>query len=401
LLVNELAIGEEMLDQFANAELDQRGLSAEKANRQIDEFKKLCAKAREAWALAVFSDACNETLERYFTYHLQVIADLSKKLSALPAYVHGECACEKKKVAARSFETAVNLLTDHLFYYFGSYPDGNILLPISYYRHCLNNVAPELELLRQSLRCNILPDLLKSAVLTYLDHVAGCHASGPLTYGQLAYFQKFVRELQTLLSRVTTGALKEAFSGKLLELEFNHMVIFTFFQEELKIALAGKTVVDKLSILQKQAALFRSRQTDNDCRYDLLWPKLSIMLAKWTEQEIENLKEPVITACSFPRSIKKLKLEISVAHLACLIRLFVNEKLPEGVPLTELFKFIADSFSTKRKETVSAGSLSKEYYSVTQVSAAEVKHLLLRMVSRISRDYFPVVAVISIIIHAR
>jgi hypothetical protein len=54
-----------------------------------------------------------------------------------------------------------------------------------------------------------------------------------------------------------------------------------------------------------------------------------------------------------------------------------------------VFKFFSRNFETKRQKSVSAGSLSKEYYSTSQVTAAVVRDMLQKMIARIDRNFFP------------
>ena len=401
MLVNELATGEEILNLLADAGMDNIVLSREQASKQIGEFKKVCSKAREAWALAVFSASGKESLERYFSFHLRLLAGLSEKLSDPPGYPLPECACTPQVTIKTTFETEIHQLIGYLFQYYTDYPDKNILVPLSYQVHFVKILMPDVCLTKQALENSVLPDVLKSEIIAYLDHMVNCRASAPLTFGQLLYFQTFVKEIRTLLANSLPGNLSSLFTDKLLELEFNHLAVFTCLQEEINKAMSGFTGGEKLTWLEQKSNLMHLREKGGNERYNSRWPKLSVMLSTWLVAEINILKEiNSVEHVPFVQANYKLKLELSVAHLACFLRLFVKESLPGTMQLTALFRFICDKFSTKRAETLSAGGLSKEYYSVTQVTAAEVKAMLVKMVNRINRDYFPVMAAVSIIIYA-
>jgi hypothetical protein len=401
LLVNELATGEEILHLLANAGVDEIMRSPELVNQRISEFKTLCSKARDAWALAVFSDAPKESLERYFSFHLRLLTGFSEKLCSIPDYPLPECTCVPSETINSSFDKEINQLTDHLFQYFRDYPDKNILVPLSYHTHVIKTMLPGVNLIKASIEFSAIPCVIKSEVIAYLDHLVNAGESAPLTFRQLIYFQAFVKEIKTLLSNASPGNLTGAFTDKLLELEFNHMEIFTYLQEEISKSLTCDQEGEKLSLLEKEAVQMHLSQKESNERYDVRWPKLSIMLEKWLLTEISALKEKRnMQQCSCTRTNYKLKLELSVAHLACLLRLFKKEGLLGAVQLTALFKFSSDHFSTKRAETVSNFGISKAYYSVTQVIAAEVKDMLLKMIQRINHDYFPVMAAVSIIIYA-
>jgi len=109
------------------------------------------------------------------------------------------------------------------------------------------------------------------------------------------------------------------------------------------------------------------------------------MLLAWLKEEVN-----LLSITSAPGTTpSKIPLNLPVAYLACLIRVFYEEGCFRGVTLTEIFKDMAATFSTVRQPTVSAGSLSKEYYSVNQITAARVKELLQKMVVRLNQQFFP------------
>ena len=118
------------------------------------------------------------------------------------------------------------------------------------------------------------------------------------------------------------------------------------------------------------------------------------MLCGWLAEEINCIEKSMMENHDlFQPPNEKLSLNLSVAHLACLTRLFFEENLFNNARLTGIFKFIACHYSTKRQTDISTGSLSKEYYSTSQVTAAVVRGILLKMVARINRNFFPVLAV--------
>jgi len=93
--------------------------------------------------------------------------------------------------------------------------------------------------------------------------------------------------------------------------------------------------------------------------------------------------------------VPKIPLEMSVAHLSCLIRLLYEESVFATQNLQSIFKCFAGYFQSKRQAVISAGSLSKEFYSIDQHTAARVRDLLQRMVLRINRDFFPMAVAVN------
>jgi ABC-type multidrug transport system fused ATPase/permease subunit len=105
------------------------------------------------------------------------------------------------------------------------------------------------------------------------------------------------------------------------------------------------------------------------------WPSLKIMLCGWLTEEVAILRQAPQSATqdTAERRPDKYPLNLSVAHLACLLNLFCSTELPGNRNLTELFNFVTAHFSSKRQGNISAKRLSKAYYSITQVSAADYR----------------------------
>ncbi|MCR8560432.1 hypothetical protein KXD93_22450 [Mucilaginibacter sp. BJC16-A38] len=393
MLINELSAGEEILDTFARAGMGEIMQPPEVVSQQINDFKSLCAKAREAWALAVFSGAGRPSLERYFTYHLQLLSDLLGKVNAMPVYTFEACDCSPQETSNEILQKELNDLTGHLLHFFRGYPDKTIPAPLIYIRKQVKTLAADIASIMQSLTLSALPGPLHSVVATYLKEM-----SSPLlacTFGELLYFEKFIVGMKGRLETVSS------FVDGLIDLEFNHVEILSWLHEETMRSMTHMPVETKIAAIKKKAGLLHRCHVGNKEVYDRFLPPLTQMLANWLDEEEKAFKfsNPEQIPVCYP-VLEKMGLSLPVAHLACLVRLFVKENLTGATPLTEIFKFVCMAFSTKRAESLSIGGMSKAYYSISQVTAAEVKHLLAKMINRINHDYFPALAAISVLIYA-
>jgi hypothetical protein len=125
------------------------------------------------------------------------------------------------------------------------------------------------------------------------------------------------------------------------------------------------------------------------------------MLKGWLTEEADRLEKQLSAEIALNLStgiLDKIGLDLSVAQLACLIRALFDASITASDSLTAVFKFCTLHFTTRRQLTISQGSLSKEYYSITQKTASGVLDLLQKMTERIKRDYFPVLVAVSVII---
>lgn len=393
MLVNELSTGEEILKQLAGASLDETMLSPDEVNEQIKNFKHLCIKARQAWALAVFSGASHSSLERYFTYHLQLLSDLSVKLRSLPIYPVVTCSCSPQETLNNIFENELDSLTYHLLHFFRDYPDKSITAPLSYIAKFIKNLEPDITDIMQSPALCLLPGPLNAIILSYLKEM-----SRPIqcTFGDLLYFEKFIAGIKPALEK------PDVLVDKLMELEFNQVQVLAWFQGEALRELKGKTAEKKLGVIRKRTALSRVYHKADKEVYDPCLPPLTQMFAGWLAEEEKAFKEVIAAEMNARHSTgQKFRLPLSVAQVACFLRLSLKENLVGAPPLTEVFDFVCSAFSTKRANDLSPGGLSKAYYSISQVTAAEVKYLLAKMINIINHDYFPALAAIGVLICAR
>ena len=177
----------------------------------------------------------------------------------------------------------------------------------------------------------------------------------------------------------------------LVEFDFNHLEVFAWLQQDIILHLKGKLDKKKVKYMEQKLLALPKADSTQTSRFNHKWPPIVSMLSLWLETELSELKPQVVDKITFQENKLKFKLEIPESHMACLIRMLKLEKRLGNIPLTEIFKFISDNFSTTRALKLSPGGISKEYYSVNQITAAEVKDLLQKMIARINRDYFPVV----------
>ena len=100
-------------------------------------------------------------------------------------------------------------------------------------------------------------------------------------------------------------------------------------------------------------------------------------------EEIKKLKnqEALATATtSF-----KVQTPLSVANLACLIRVFYEEKIFSTTNQTELLNFFASNFSTQKQEQISSTSLRSKYYNIETSSLENIKDLFFQMINRLKK----------------
>jgi len=212
------------------------------------------------------------------------------------------------------------------------------------------------------------------------------------------YFENILAELNYLCFETTSSCLTNAIDDKLSELNFNHLSYFCYRRQSITARLNGQSEQEQLQLLHDEAALFKL-SPESSLIYDQRWPPLNVMLTGWVSEKIAATQQAILQEKLDAKTIPpyKLALNLSVAHLACLLKLFFEENLLNTSSLSDIFRFISRHYRTKRQEIISPGSLSKEFYSTSQVTAAVVRDMLLKMVARINHNFFPVLAAIGAI----
>ncbi|QHS56563.1 hypothetical protein GWR56_13800 [Mucilaginibacter sp. 14171R-50] len=313
-------------------------------------------------------------MKRYFNYHLQELTVITNAADSGIAVDH----CLSIELLA---------LIDHLWMNHSVYLDGNITAPPAYQKKYIAAIALTTGNVNAKLRAARVRGKLKDCLLNFMSGMTS--AGIPKSFHDLNYFQAWLYRLSDL--DFQQPEVESAIHAALESLNFNDLSYLNFRQG----VYGGKALpaAEKIRYLKAEKArlMLLSETPVAPCRPG--WPSLGFMLCGWLSEEIaavEYESRQVAGNPSMPP--QKVPLNLSVAHLACFLKLLCCESVPADLNLTRLFQFVAGHFSAKRQKNISARSLSKEYYSTTQVTAAKVQGMLQQMIARINRLYFPLVA---------
>lgn len=321
-----------------------------------EKLRLYCLKMTRAWEQILFSDAGPQALERYFSFHFKGITALSDALFDQP---------QSPEVAGAGAE--LKELVVLLVGQYSQYIDRELNIPkVLMADHIIESREKVASLIKKFALFPVHEKLI-SYLSGYLESLSDL--SKPVTLRSIDYAGYFITEFSKLT--LESASAEKLLLQKLLEVDFNHLGIFLLFQQ-----IAGGT--DAL----RELLMF---PVQLKYRFDPDWPSLKAMLTGWlaeTECHASHDHAPIITKTKFP-------LEISVAQLGFFIKLMVEEDMLPQINLSEVFRFVAGHFSTKRQPVISAGSLSKEYYGASQQTAARVMGMLQNMITRINRQHFP------------
>jgi hypothetical protein len=352
-------------------------------------------KIRVAWNNACFSRNADRTLRRYFQFHLQGILEI---LDFLQVSLD-PCKTEFQKEFYHYLQKGLTSLVGYLKRNFYNYLDLNIKAPICISQQTISLLVLQTERIETNLNQARIATDLKACLLTWLEQLRSEAVGRDFTLAGLDYKDELLTEIEHTLtidpSKDITGLLSE----RLISNNFNYLGFFHYRQKSIRAELVARGKINAIHFFQDMKIQLKM-VPESDKIYDYQWPDLRKMLLIWVDEEIVALKLLSKENNKKMQLLNKHKLfnNVSVAHLACLIQLFYKENYFGDISLTDIFKFTSLHYRTKRQDNISKGSLSKEFYSINQITAARVKDQLQRMIIRINHDFFPVLVVATLII---
>ena len=379
MLKNELSAIEELL-------LDPQPFGISK----FSELKliSLGQQIRKAWEEVAFSDIPEHSLVRYFTLHLKGISKLSDTLSNFP---------DVKRFGI--LPDVLLELIDHLRLYYLAYLDLQTNAPFVYYNRAMHQMADSTAYIRSNLQSDHVSLALRNCLSKWLYGMSEGDLSVSYSFDSVSYFEAVVHDL-SLVDYHSEGA-ENNLKMLLIRMDFNHLAFFVYCQEAIRKPLARlSSPVQYLDFLMQERAAILSLPEIVGLSYDNNWPSVKTMMSGWLQEEIQLAEHTVQKELAGrPCSVEKMPLDLSVSQLACLIRLFFEENKFSTEKLKTIFIFFSANYRTKRQPVISSGSLSKEFYSVNQKTAAQVLDMLQKMVVRINRNFFPILVAINIAVH--
>src|SRR5690606_1467721 len=132
-----------------------------------------------------------------------------------------------------------------------------------------------------------------------------------------------------------------------------------------------------------------------DMAYKCENASIAVMLDKWLEEEIKYMEvtkqlklslNPEIRKAG-EGSINKIFINISVAEMACLLKVLTDAKVIKIDNYRDLFRTISRVYRTPNSENVSEQSLRSKFYKSEISTKTSVKDLLIRLLNQINSSH--------------
>jgi hypothetical protein len=361
-------------------------LTAVDPAKTLEVVRMLCGRMKTTWLQAVFSELPDHSLKRYFDFHLGGIRELS---DALFAHMRLTGLPHRDDLRLILVNEELSALIRHLRQYLPAFFDSHASAPLFWRERIFRDNLAFVITFSPQLEVADSPVALKYCVSHYLQEMSGAEQGGFCSFYALDYYKVFVQQLAEAL---TTGAVTDLRLREVLyALNFNRLEFLIYYQVTIRERLLqAPDLSGQLEILQREKRGIHQGLLPGSMACHPDFEAIHIMRGKWLEEQIAMIGREAMflvkETCKFSR--EKIRLNLSVAHIACLIRLLVDDHYLSIHVLQELFQFVAEHFSSKRQELISAGSLSKEYYSISQSTAARVQGILQKLVDKVTKDFF-------------
>ncbi|TBO42235.1 hypothetical protein [Pedobacter kyonggii] len=335
----------------------------------------------QAWEEVLFSNMPECSLVRYFHYHLDIISTISTTLSNFP---------DSEKYLLPQNELLA--LIDHLRKYYSSYFNEDAIAPRTYHQRLVPQLTGDICAIQKTLQSSSLNAALIACLLKWFNIMSEDIGKVKFTFRSLCYFGCIICQLGSL--DYDSDNVEKLLVSLLIRSNFNNLSFFVYYQDTIWNALGDfRGTQERLNYLVEQKAEIMSSPEVKNIAFDPSWPSIKSMIGNWLTEEILITEKSLCKGSEVP--VPKIPVEMSVAHLSCLIRLLYEESVFATQNLQFIFKCFAGHYQSKRQAVISPGSLSKEFYSIDQHTAARVRDLLQRMVQRINRNFFPMTVAIN------
>ncbi len=356
------------------------------AEQLISSLEQDAQELMASWRSATFSEINELGLRRTINYDvrtlLPVLCDLQRSIGP-----HGEGPSEYSSIGNDIFKIFCALI-DELLLKYELYLESDLLLPVrSIGPRYLANLGKDGPAIKVIVDGRIEKGLA-TILLKLFQPFCEDRGDALIHFGIFQFMTSLAHQLAAV-DQFHTEDLMSDVEMALTELNFNHLGFFAYQRNKILQKIDGLSAEERTAYLNEKKAVIGALRHTPVRPFDPSWPNLNEMLYTWLGELSTSALTIPVSSCAPTGHHKKLKLNIPVSYVACLLQLVYDGDWCRSTTLTQLFQFIAAHFETKRQENLSIKSLNKHYYSVDQQTAARVRGILLHMIGKINSVYFP------------
>ena len=373
------------LEELASNALHQDARTLRELTRAVDtEVQRI----KSALTRDVFSYLEERHGNRYVQYHRQSVITLLEETTRHARDCSDVNITEGYGVIHRGLERLLSFLEKNFPYALDQ--DSNA--PECYLSIARKEARLNLRKLQRALADHTDPGLL-NVLLDAVRKISNSRPGQDISYRWILYAREIQHELAQLLEKsIRDTDFDNELRQILYRVNYNNSTVVRYHEDYFaRLLNTIETRTEKIEKLSLAIKCINQAQVKPGLKYDIHSPSLAEMLNNYLHEEmiyLEKLQQLNVSAEKDAVKLLpdvKLKLDISVAQLACLTRLFLEMKIIQNNNLTHLLTLLSKYVVTRRAENISCGSIRAKFYNVESGTRQAVKNLLLTMLSHIEQ----------------
>jgi hypothetical protein len=388
MLKDEMKLLVQLAAEYLSGVHKEKSANAAFQKEQQNRIEAECQRIKRAWTILLFSQTKNDIIKRYIGFQQQLIQesadDLYRRLGKSEVCISPDNHASEMLI--RFLLDQLVQLKDFQIQYFNSYinEEGKVLdVATPPLRKYMAELADELG---AGLKVAAMDGQLKTVILDYLDLISIKEPTAPITYQAAGYLINFMESLSGTIDSDDRD-LTDTVTEGLFYLNFNYNRFCQWYRERI---LKRKELLlprEQLPMLLMEQLTLKSMQVVSAIGYNTQGLPVNILLEGWLDELIRQGKQQNVK--SDDDTPDKMELKLTVAQLALLIRLLYEEDVFAMKNIAALLRFFAAHFMSKKQERISYGSMNKLYYTGDQFTGSAVRELLLKMIAKINKMFFP------------
>jgi len=377
-----------------NYKLDQKLL-----RRFIDRIHRETESVKNNFSRAILFYKSKRALAEYIRFHQRAIIELSGQLVNYvpPRDINtvSESSQDKVKLSQELYFSLQELLI-FVEKHFAQYFDMDVWIPENYRLIVFDDIQQSITAIEAGLTAKGFEKELMAVTLAPFAEFLRQGSSNEVTYRRIMFLKELRKDLLYLIEDKepqTAVDINVRLQWTLFGLNYNSREYVAYCTRQIKIFIDETDEIgeklERLALVQK---LIHQQSLKPTFSYDPGRKMLPLLLEDWMDQEIQywetrkanQMPDEGEENTSKPGKFK-LRVDLSVAQLAFLIRVFVEVNIIQSPNVKLLVKYVSRIFQTKRSSNLGTGSIYGKYYNAEDSTRKTVKEMLLRMVKHIDK----------------
>lgn len=229
---------------------------------------------------------------------------------------------------------------------------------------------------------------IKSIVLTPLFRLNQFNIKDRISYQELIYYNTYITEFYNNLKLVQE--ISESLIIRIMfHVNYNSLSFLEYLQKLIMTALLELRERNlQLDYLYKILKETNQKNICSHLAFNLAELNLKVLVSAWIEEEIQYINKLQINQKSeealFANGTGKSKIlsDLTVSELALFFRILRDTEALPHENQSEYIELVAETFYTKRAESISTSSLRTKYYSPDEATVHSLKNKIEKLLSK-------------------